>query len=837
MAMHRKLDAQTQRHQEWDAERAEAKAKIARLEETVSRQDQQIQLHLTTRQQIARRMELPPAVSASCQTEPLLDEQNQMIVAAESVATAGLTEARSLRVELQQSKRKITRLEASSARANEACAAYKSGCETLQEEIEHLSKEVSHSRLEHQEDRQKLLAQLRASENRERELHQSIEGLRRRDLSVEDAKREVERLTGQEVEALRAENHALRDEARGLQETSLAIREEFETYHQKYLEILQTLQQVRQQSDEHRRLASDDIQALNRENAEVFDDYNRVREERQEVRAQLTQAEDRIRQLVNEKTERLKIEAEPAAPKPDTVEKAAYDAMAAQLQETAQQLQEAETDASGQKATVQHLQNTNAHLTTQVNMLMEDVQEMRRAREAHRESEAQKVSASATERENLEKLIEKLEVENREIKAERRGEASPDRTTHSPARSPPTRLQALAASEQVQLPTGGVDAGHAAVPPHAHPQPQHPDAAALHLKQQQQESMEGVLAEWAGILNKSLTKAGKLVGAANKFRCYLAAQVPGADGDCPANAVPMIRCTRYAVPAWNKLFEAFSAVKLCLRKAEESGMAMAAQNVVLRRQLARVTSVTPTHDMGAPHAPAGLNVSQHTQQPYEPHPAPPSVGVLPGSRDRLASMYTDIERATSRLGSPEEAVLPAPPQQMPLQHAQPQAPGREALPPMDHQVDTDSESSSNPGEDLHQCTSLIHDTDVLLRASQGADAFWGESRIEYLTRELRALEVGGPTPDRMAQAAAAAAPGDGSMPPLSPVPQDPSVLEKTSGALDVDLHDDDAGAAPIASPGRLVSPPRGTSAPQGQRVMGKGKKMRWGADPAPLYMP
>eukprot|EP00754_Rhynchopus_humris_P021194 Rhum_TRINITY_DN14733_c3_g1::Rhum_TRINITY_DN14733_c3_g1_i1::g.113007::m.113007 len=318
VALQRKLEAMHLRLREHEADGKEMQDAAARLQKTITGQDAQLQETLAAKQQLVQKLEQTIAAqghelaAVREQTAGLvpsrpsppaedLDEQSQRLIAAESVASFGINEARAIKVECQQLTRKLARVEASNTRANEACAAYKSGCETLQEEIEHLAQEVSSARQEHQADRTQLLTQLRASEQRERDLHASMHAFRGRDVSVEEARQEVERLGSRDIEVLRTENHALKEEARELREASLGIREEIEEYQKRYLALMKTLQQVREQADDHRRLTSEDIQALNRENVDLFEDYSRVREERQQLRVQLTDAEKRLSDLREEK--------------------------------------------------------------------------------------------------------------------------------------------------------------------------------------------------------------------------------------------------------------------------------------------------------------------------------------------------------------------------------------------------------------------------------------------------------------------------------------------------------------------------------------------------------
>eukprot|EP01059_Diplonema_ambulator_P001520 TRINITY_DN11291_c0_g1_i1.p1 TRINITY_DN11291_c0_g1~~TRINITY_DN11291_c0_g1_i1.p1 ORF type:complete len:549 (+),score=252.11 TRINITY_DN11291_c0_g1_i1:79-1647(+) len=410
ISLQRQLDLLRTEVENWKGKHREAQAEVKKLEGTVRQQDAQIQQHLVTRQQVGNRMQVPVG-SRSTQTDWALDETEKKLITAESVAHAGMNEARNMKVELQQLKRKLGRLEASNARANEACNAYKTGCEALQEEIEHLSKEVAAARQEHASDRASLLSQLRASEQRERDLHSSIETIKKRDMSVEEARQEVETLGARASEALRKENQNIREENQAIHTALVAARSEGEDYQKKYLHLMKTLQAVREQADEHRRQTSEDIQGLNRENAEVFNDYNRVREERAELKDQLHVAEKKIQELMNRNVFRV-METQTSPGREREQEREDHVQLIADL----------EQEVMIQRNHGDKLQSANAQLAGQVNMLMAEVAELKKERMA-RATSPERASPTRADKLEIDRLTQ--QVANLKDELDRRRTMSP----------------------------------------------------------------------------------------------------------------------------------------------------------------------------------------------------------------------------------------------------------------------------------------------------------------------------------------------------------------------------------------------------------------------------
>ncbi|KAJ9471893.1 hypothetical protein DIPPA_18637 [Diplonema papillatum] len=798
LSLQRRLDNLTNQSQRFLEDYEEMAERCKKLEVIVKTQDAEIQQHISNRttltQKIAEGHHHSPRreKDKDHKAERELEEQAKKLLTAESVATVGMNEARATRVEMQQLKRKMARLEASCARANEACSAYKSGCEALQEEIEHLSKEVGASHLEHQNDRTALLAQLRASESRERELHASMQNIRERDLSVEEAKREVDRLGGREQEALRSENHSLREENRKAHEATLAIRAEYDGYKTKYLQLMKTLQQLREQSDDHRRQASEEIQALNRENAEVFEDYNRVRQERAEVRQQLTSAEARVRELRTQVEEMLLaaraqqqqhhsqgfrgdvpssiyaanqslnttntsiVTEQQGSPDPSS---RGRERGVVALAEHERLKEELESEVMLQRQHATQLQSNNAQLTAQVNMLMRDVAELRRGARGRSgspgsaDAESRRMELLELGNQRLQAQLDAVTRENGEVR-DRLAMYEVRSTHHQPEFRPPMPTPPVSPPPPVH---------NRALSPNSpltdlqvllienqdvHPPPPHPHFLPPHLQQQQQQQQhhqqqhqqqqppqrhdgahlpqahfqqlqqqqqpqaptvtsppsehanyESVVVLWGNILQKLLGKLVDVLKGSNKFRVYLFEK---AGGPPPDEAIPIHQCTKYPTALWNKTFEAVSGLKLCLRAIEEKGMTFVAENAVLQRQLGMTGLLPSTGDMPQTSSIGGTD-PQHTGGGADVHLAP--VGVERGS---LFGRGKDEG-------------------------------GKYCL--MDHDADTDSTSSSVPGEDLGMCTQLIHDTDTLLREAQGTQPYWGDKRIHDLKQQLHSLQA------------------------------------------------------------------------------------------------
>ena len=795
VAMHRKMDGLQARIRDHGSDSTELQDKVEKMAKVIKEQDHQINDHLSTRQQILRRMDCPVA-NAGCQTE-LMDDQSQRIIAAESVASVGINEARTIKVECQQLKRKLARLEAANTRANEACAAYKSGCETLQEEIEHLSKEVSVVRQEHQADRQQLLTQLRASEQRERDLHASMNAIRSRDVSVEEARREVERLGSKDIEILRSENQVLKEETRAMIETSLEVREQKEKYQERYVALMKTLQKMREQADEHRRLASEDIQALNHENAEIFDDYNRIRKERQEVRLQLTEAEKKIGTLINEKIARhaadktdVGMATSPAnntnttittIDPADSIRAASPTNREFQLEaELAAQSAQVNTLSRELKDSKQRLQQSDTTGASLTKMLE---QENERLRDELRTQRREDGSGSGDA--SLVKLVENLERDNTFLRNELEGRASNSLSRsprhdspggpHSvtPNGTPMTRLQALASQSDLNIKNLPPPPGH----PH-HPMHSLHEVPSLQGETQPTvANLQRILLTWGSCLNKLVKKTAHVLKNANMMRRYLAENSVGSPPE--EDGLPIFKQDKYPNEAWNKVFEALSGIKFCVADSETKCMGLVARNVVFQKKITQL--------LHGPEQPQAM-----------------------------------------------EAALPHP-QESPA-HEHPSNP----FEMMDHSADTDSTDSSIPGEDLDHCTQLIYDTDALLRASQGADMFWGDGRIEYLKDELRKLQEGGIEdlsavldPQPVLQGVGMPLPGN-----VSPggALNDPGHINVHAPVLPANVQEGGGGGGVMGGGGehtpRAVSPQGGGGGGGGgKRYVSSHKTMRW-ADPS-----
>ena len=845
VALQRKLEAMHLRLREHEADGKEMHEAAARLQKTITGQDAQLQETLAAKQQLVHKLEQTIAAQGhelACvreQTAGLvpkpsppaedLDEQSQRLIAAESVASFGINEARAIKVECQQLKRKLTRVEASNTRANEACAAYKSGCETLQEEIEHLAQEVSSARHEHQSDRTQLLAQLRASEQRERDLHASMHAFRGRDVSVEEARQEVERLGSRDIEVLRTENHALKEEARELREASLGIREEIEEYQKRYLALMKTLQQVREQSDDHRRLASEDIQALNHENAEIFEDYSRVREERQQLRAQLTDAEKHLSDLREEKLSRRSdslpgtAAAAAAAGDPNAAAAAAAAAMAAAAmdasaestkQQKSRELQ-LESELSVQASLVKSLNlkisSMGAELlrcrgglqaeggatpaasagggglgspssSSLTRMLEQENERLREEIRGLRRSEA-----GGGDADGVAVLVARLEADKAALVAEldarravqgheqqqpqrhppppslRTGSLSPG-SPHSAAQpgTPLTKLQALASQGMPPPPPshpmhpsllaavgGGADGGGggaaAAAAVHGSgvvdPNPE----LEMHVAE-----LQKTLHMWNSCLQKLVQKLGVTLKNASHMRGYLLDHAPsGGAAGARGEGLPIVKQDKYPTEGWNKAFEAVSGLRFCLTESEQGATGIVAQSVVLQTKLRGLLQQQQ-------QPPSDGALASALQRPTSTGPPPSSA--MPGEAAELLPLHA-LQHAQLQMEREQQV------REHHGHHAAAQDSLAGAYQLMDHAADTDSEASSNPGEDMEHCTALIYDTDTLLRATQGTDLFWGDSRIEYLKTELKRLQQDpvpqqpGATPEGAAAAAAAAGAG------------------------------------------------------------------------------
>eukprot|EP01064_Diplonema_japonicum_P013929 TRINITY_DN21465_c0_g1_i1.p1 TRINITY_DN21465_c0_g1~~TRINITY_DN21465_c0_g1_i1.p1 ORF type:complete len:810 (+),score=314.53 TRINITY_DN21465_c0_g1_i1:136-2565(+) len=640
---------------------------LHKLQKTITHQDQQIQHYISKRQEVTNRLNTPVA-SRSSQTDWALDEQEKKLITAESVATAGMNEAKTMKVEMQQLKRKLARLEASNVRANEACGAYKTGCEALQEEIEHLSKEVANARQEHTQDRTNLLAQLRASEQRERDLHTSIETIKKRDMSVEEAKNEVDKLGARASEAHRKENMVLREDSQALHAALQAARSESDDYQQKYLHLMKTLQAVREQADEHRRQTSEDIQNLNRENAEVFNDYTRLREEKAELRDELREAEQRLAAYTQRGV--FKVVETQTVPfeEPGTVQ-------------DEQLIADLEQEVMVQRNHADKLQGGNSQLANQVNMLLAEVAELKK----DRLQQATSPSALKTDKLEIERL--QLQVTNLREELGRKKTISPPPPPPAPssapaqsgapagAMSPPTKLQALADDLDVlQTPPANQAMQR---PMHQH-YGQYPNNQQADIT----EAAQSALAAFEGLLVKLINKLAKVLKNCNTFRVY----VEDAIGETGQRGIPIHRMDKYPGQNWNKLFEVVSGIKLCFAAIEQKGMAMVSQNIVMKRQM----------------------------------------GILPEEQGQPGE-GREMER-----GREVQMEMPA--------QAEGEVHESDDYRVVVHEADTDSDASSQPGEDLDMCTQLIQDTDTLLRATHGAEHYWGDARIDNLRQQLSSLQ-------------------------------------------------------------------------------------------------
>ena len=629
-------------------ENHELQLKCEKLLTSLQSKDDHIKEHIATRGRIDQRKQNLNMVSSSAQTDP--DSDTQKLIEAESVACVGMNEAKHMKIELQQLRRKIIRLETSNSRANEACVAYRTGCEAMQEEIEYLTKELSNKRSEWHEEKNQLLADLRQSEQKERTLHLSIEKIRQRDMSVEDARQEVEKLCGKEQQNLRKDNQTLREEVKKLELAVTESRNQIEEHQKKYLALMKILQQAREQADDHRKEASEEILALNKENSLVFTDYCNVVKER-------TQLRDVVSQLEKKMSSHMELATENRT-------------LLQRLQSAEQQLS---TISPPRPA-------TTVQLPQPVSPDMQLVDRYNTQRK-EAESEIQSLREKVAE---LEAILRERETSMAKESPEKPKDADDEKADQ------PTRLQALLSSVEMspERNVGTPQGMHA-----AGQQQQNPINEEMHIRMQQ---MQSTLNIWAQCAQKLLQKLTLLCNSAQSVHQYQSQHLNPEDGAQQLPPVPPVNSQKYPTP-WAQIFHIVAVSKRNINALNDCGMVIVTQNVVLHRK-----------------------VSQMMAMPIQQSNQPGELATPPGRRLQQAD-----ERDVSGLG---ESQITTPGPVSGIYHQ------------VDHSADTDSEDSLLPGEDLGICTDLIQDTDTLLRAAQGAEAFWGEARIEKLKSDLHSIQ-------------------------------------------------------------------------------------------------
>eukprot|EP01060_Flectonema_neradi_P033000 TRINITY_DN5401_c0_g2_i1.p1 TRINITY_DN5401_c0_g2~~TRINITY_DN5401_c0_g2_i1.p1 ORF type:complete len:810 (+),score=195.19 TRINITY_DN5401_c0_g2_i1:38-2431(+) len=633
------------------AENHELQAKCEKLLSSLQSKDDHIKEHIATRGRNDQRKLNLHLVSSSTQTD--LDTDTQKLIEAESVACVGMNEAKHMKVELQQLKRKVVRLETSNSRANEACVAYRTGCEAMQEEIEHLTKELSHRRTEWHEEKNQLLADLRQSEQQERTLHLSIEKIRQRDMSVEEARQEVEKLCGREQQNLRNDNQTLREEVKRMELAVTESRNQIEEHQKKYLALMKILQQAREQADDHRKEASEEILALNKENSLVFTDYCNVVKERTQLRETVSQLEGRMSNHME---------------------------LAAEHRSLMQRLQSAEQQLSN--ISPPRPQTNIVQVPQPVSPDMQLVDRYN-AQRKEAESEIQSLKERVAELESL------LRDKDGESKKDSLSPVKPKDPTDDEKSDQPTRLQALLSSVEMS-PERNVSTPQGM---HAVHQQQASANEELHMRLQQ---MQSTLMIWGRCAQRLVQKLTALCNAAQAVHTYQSQHLNPDEGVQQLPPVPPVNSQKYPTP-WSQIFQLVAVTKRNIAALNECGMVIVSRNVVLHRKVTQMLS-----------GPEPVEHKVHGQGEL----ATPS-----------SNRHIQDTRNISAIGS----------QSTPL-------PDSGIYENVDHTADTDSDDSLLPGEDLGICTDLIQDTDTLLRAAQGAEAFWGDARIEKLKNDLNSIQ-------------------------------------------------------------------------------------------------
>eukprot|EP00756_Hemistasia_phaeocysticola_P005019 Hpha_TRINITY_DN13137_c0_g1::TRINITY_DN13137_c0_g1_i1::g.113338::m.113338 len=721
--------------QEWNnivaelrTENQQLRQRIEREQETVRQQDRDIQQHLEAREDAVRREKEAEArqkaaqaakKSGETQTDLGIDEQQRKLVEADAVAVVGLTEARSSAVEVQQLRRKVMRLQASNATTNQACNTYWKAIQEQEQELGMLSREVEQLRREKEQERAQLLAQLREAESRERENHVAIENIRARDLNVEDTRRELERLEGRELEALRSKLGSTRAEIADLHARLSQASEEKEASRRKSAELMTFLQQERLRADEQRNADHEEIQLLNVENKEVMEEYMEVKTQRDDLRGRQRGLEDQLAQL--KETRAVEAEAHGRCVLQFQAEMRGHQQQIAALEEVVERSRQLPTNSPTRKTA-----SPAARAPTDEPPPAESRGVSSPPADPPAPEESEQTEALRQEVAQL-----RSQLADAQAPPPTATPPPPRREETEPSASPPTRLQDL-----LQRMSQASGEGHAASP----------GAGRV------DETSEKELGVWAGLLRKLCGRLTEALEGLHRMAAYLADKRgvnTAASAALIAGGVEIHPTNRHADPWWNKAFELCSGLRSCTRHAQQSVVYIVAEWEVLRRMqnqsgAAPGTQAPPSWRGGeGPGAPAAST-------DHEPVYDPAAVAYLPPLPRPAQGGMTAPPRSVTGSGATSEVG-------MGIQQEHRQIAMGGGFPPVDLES-TNTDPSQN-ADDYVQCVRLIGDSDTLLRAAQGEQPFWGDSRIVSLQQEMAHLQhvpaLAGAPPSQAASQASA----------------------------------------------------------------------------------
>eukprot|EP01065_Artemidia_motanka_P019054 TRINITY_DN2250_c2_g2_i1.p1 TRINITY_DN2250_c2_g2~~TRINITY_DN2250_c2_g2_i1.p1 ORF type:complete len:957 (+),score=336.20 TRINITY_DN2250_c2_g2_i1:81-2873(+) len=732
------------------------RARLAREESIVRKQEEELQRHIDARHAIALKEKEQQAnreaaakrrSAGTTQTDLQIDVEQRRLVEADAVASVGLSEAVATKVEVQQLRRKVMRLQASNATTQQACNAFWNAVQDQEQELSQRCRELEELRREKDAERAKMQQQIRDAEDRERRLNMSIANIRDQSLSVESAKKEMQTLDGVEREALRAQLTAAREELASMQEHVSRVEGAKESEGAKHTQLLALLRQEVARREDEKKADSEEIQLLISGNEEMMSVHNRVRQQRDQLLQKSQGQEDRIvqlqeelsgleeangrkliaaqgdladvhrrctelqaeldseralrgelllqRQREEEEREEERRQAAPPAPppapepEPQTQEQPAQPQGALPVRPI--------SSPPHPTAPAPDPAEQPSHDTSVVEELRGRVQELE-AGQARMEEEGE-----------VGRLRQLLAVRTAQL--EEKGRLLQQLTDGSPneplaSASPPTRLQDLL-HRMSQSSADGRDEAAPGLPPPT------PDRS-------EQEVVAPVLAAWSSQLRKLVSKMCEALHTAHGTTAYLA-QRRGSDSALLSGGVPINATNKYADPWWNKAFEVCSGLKYCVRQTQKDVLVMAAETGMLRSRLMQAhPSQQPSSDfepaLAAP--PSSEHVYQQSQMEAVAGPRGVPMNL---AHDPYAQQMGDsrTQTATSDAGA-----------DIAERHAD--------IPPVD--LDSTNTDPSMAGDDYAHCVQKINDSDELLRSAQGQRPFWGEARIASLQTHLAQLQ-------------------------------------------------------------------------------------------------
>ena len=350
------------------AENRELKAQNAQLESTAksSRAD----LAALEAQVLKQQAKLQQYIEKELKSSPQMKDHT-LLPATPSAVSKSTTAHMS--AELSEARRQILAQEDARRTALEAAEKYRKGSELLYNEVVSLRNELNAAGKESS----KLLGELKAVKKSESALKEAVKKLHERNVDATKEADEIDRIEMKALEGLKAELMVFASENHRL---SATIEEERRLHREARAEFEKFESLVRKQrslSDGHVRVSAEELRNLSYQNDALVEDLRRLTTERDAIRKQLTEAQQRLSQPPTAQHPATS----PPSKHPKTPLKGQFegDAVAATLQQ-AKQLRETLLKSTAERSTntieAQSAAPTSPTIQHQNNLLQKSVLEL-----------------------------------------------------------------------------------------------------------------------------------------------------------------------------------------------------------------------------------------------------------------------------------------------------------------------------------------------------------------------------------------------------------------------------------------------------------------------------